>query len=139
MSLFQVLDEIIGSQNSWIQSTNDTITDYQRKIVSPISVDLYAVPGGMELHADLPGMDRENITLEVKQNMVTLAGERKYTTDRETTSFHHSERYFGTFTRKFRLPFIAEPNTVTAKYNNGVLSVFIPEPTPTNAGQINIE
>ena len=93
-------------------------------------VDLYPVDNGLELKADLPGMEKENINLTIQNDQLILSGERQSVSDRSSENWYRSERYFGKFTRTFPLPFEAEPDKVTAKFDNGVLTAFIPHPNP---------
>ena len=143
MSLAKLLDELFDPQDLWVKScarhTDNALAEYQRRIVSNVRLDLYPVEGGMELKADLPGMSKEEVNVTVDQNVVTLTGERKNEIDREEGKYHYAERSFGKFTRRVRLPYNADPNTVTAKFDNGVLTVTIPQPESTKAGQILIE
>ena len=143
MSLSQLIEEILDPQDPWIQAyarrTNNALAEYQKKFASPICMDLYPVDGGMELKVDLPGMNKEDVNLEVHQNVITLSGERKREIDEEDVKYHYSERAFGKFTRKLRLPYNADPSTVSAKFDNGVLTVSIPQPESTRAGQIMID
>ena len=142
MSLVQLLDEAFGSHELWNRSrpttTSSVLTNCQRLLAGP-SVDLYPVEGGVELKADLPGMEKAEVDVSVDQNVLTLSGERKSEIDRDNENFHYAERTFGKFTRRVRLPYAADPSLVTATFVNGVLTVTIPQPEASRAGQINIE
>lgn len=104
-------------------------------------VDMYPVDGGLELKADLPGMSKEEINLSVNGDSITLSGERKSQVERNSENWSLKERSFGRFTRTFKLPFEPEKKYVSAKFDNGVLTVNIPEPNPEKSqeGKIQIQ
>ena len=146
MSLVKLIEELLDPQDPWVKScarhTNNALTECQRQVVlnvPNVRVDLYPVEGGMKLKADLPGMSTEEVIVTVDQNVITLTGERQSEIDREEGKYHYAERSFGKFTRRIRLPYNADLNTVSAKFKNGVLTVLIPQPESTKAGQIVIE
>ncbi len=142
MSLSQLFDELFDPRDPWIQQcirhTNNTLSNCRRQLVQNPQVDLYPVEGGMELKVDLPGTEKGNVKVTVEGNMLILTGERKNTVERDEGQCHYAERRFGQFTRRLRLPYHADPKTVSAKFENGVLTVMIPQPTNTMAGEITI-
>lgn len=124
------------------------MTEYRPMMRSALSrfnttprVDMYPVEGGLELKADLPGMSKEDINLSVNGDQIILSGERKSQVERDSENWHFKERYFGKFTRNFKLPFEVEKQNVSAKFDNGVLTVNIPEPNPEKSqeGKIQIQ
>ena len=128
-SLVNTRDSLYFPHNSWNHS-------YEKTFVVNPRIDLYPVKGGLELCADLPGLSKENVRVEVKGATLTLSGERVRET--EDVDHHYAERLFGKFTRKIRLPYEVDPDTVKARFENGVLTVFLPQ-TMTNSGLITIE
>ena len=68
------------------------------------SIDLSETSEGYTLEADLPGLGEEDIELTVKDNVVTLKGERKQASEVEGQGYHRSERRHGSFQRSFELP-----------------------------------
>lgn len=74
---------------------------------------------------DIPGMDRSKINVEVKDNMVFVSGERTHEQIDEQHHFYRQQRSFGSFSKSFELPKNAKADTVSAKYENGVLIVTI--------------
>lgn len=140
MSLIQLLDDALGTRELWNQTipTSNVLTNCQRLLSTP-SVDLYPIEGGVEVKADLPGMEKTEVDVSVEQNVLTLSGERKSEINRDNENFYYAERTFGKFTRRVRLPYAADPSLVTATFVNGVLTVSIPQPEASRAGQINID
>jgi HSP20 family protein len=80
------------------------------------------------IEADLPGMPKEAISVNVENRTLTIRGERKRETvaDDKDTGFHRAERVFGSFLRAFTLPESADASKVKADYKNGVLTLTIP-------------
>jgi HSP20 family protein len=82
------------------------------------------------LTADLPGVPKEVIKLEVKDGLMTVSGEKKEDKGEQGEQFHSCERVFGCFSRSFRLPEGIKPDTITAKCVDGVLEIVVPKPPP---------
>lgn len=89
--------------------------------------DFEETPTAYIARLDLPGMEKEKIGIEVKNNMLTVSGERS--SEREEKGpdqFYSKERSFGSFSRAMALPADAKGEGVTAQYKEGVLVVTIP-------------
>jgi HSP20 family protein len=144
MSLISMVDELLKPQNLWIdkfpefRGTWDS-NDYYRMCSQAPRVDLYSVEGGVELKVDLPGMTRDELNMTIERNMLKLTGERKQQVDRGEGRWHYAERSFGKFTRYIKLPFNANPETITARMSDGVLTVSIPESEAKKENRIMIE
>lgn len=86
------------------------------------------------LSFDIPGMNKEDIHLEVKNGQLSVSGERK-----EKHEFKgRSEKFYGRFERRLSLPQDAAPEGVEAKYSDGVLEVHIPKNKGQNSSKIAI-
>eukprot|EP00695_Tsukubamonas_globosa_P001816 TRINITY_DN2898_c0_g1_i1.p2 TRINITY_DN2898_c0_g1~~TRINITY_DN2898_c0_g1_i1.p2 ORF type:complete len:98 (+),score=45.66 TRINITY_DN2898_c0_g1_i1:293-586(+) len=80
------------------------------------------------VHAELPGMKKEDIKIELlENNTLKISGETKQEKKEERQNFHRVERSFGSFERRFTLPDYAKIENITANYNNGILDVVIPK------------
>ena len=90
-------------------------------------VDFAEKNGMFEIVAELPGLDGDDVSVELKDNMLTLSGEKREETDREEKEYHLSERRFGSFRRSFRLPTGVDEAKVEAAFENGVLRVTLPK------------
>ena len=77
------------------------------------------------LVAEIPGMDRAELDIQVKGNTVRLSG-RKTPKYPEKIGLHRRERPFGRFDRALTVPIEIDPEKVQASYNNGVLAVLLP-------------
>lgn len=77
---------------------------------------------------EMPGLKRENIEVDVENNVLTIRGEkREERTEGEEGRFHLSERRYGTFTRSFVLPSSVDADSIQANFEDGVLRVTIPK------------
>ncbi len=90
------------------------------------AVDVSETAGAYVFTAELPGMKPEAVVIEVKDNTLTIKGERPSVSLKEGERFHHHERRAGRFARVFRLPKPVAADGVTAMYRDGILSVTVP-------------
>ena len=84
--------------------------------------------GQLVVSADLPGMSKDDIKVEVTDDMLTIHGERKHEKKEEREGCCYSECTYGSFYRAIPLPEGAEGGKATAEFNKGVLEVTIPAP-----------
>ncbi len=75
--------------------------------------------------AELPGVAPADIDIWVKDNVLTVSGERKAPDQPEGARWHRNERGYGKFSRAIRLPFVASDDKVEARVTNGVLRVLV--------------
>ena len=101
-------------------------------------VDIFETEKGIVINAELPGVSKEDITLDVKQNILTLKGERKSDKEVSQENYYRMERCFGTFERAFTLPSTVDPANITANFKDGILRIEIPKSQEKKAQQINI-
>lgn len=76
---------------------------------------------------DLPGVKKDDIKINVKNNMVTISGERKEKKEVKEEDYHRIESTFGKFERSFTLPEGADGENISASSKDGVLEVVIPK------------
>lgn len=97
-------------------------------------IDVKEREGQLVVRADLPGLTRDDITVELTDDVLTIQGERKEEKKEEREGYFYSERSHGRFFRAVPLPEGADPTKATAAFQNGVLEVSIalpPAATPT--------
>src|SRR5262245_22861956 len=90
------------------------------------AVDVYETPEAYVFTAELPGMKPEAVVIEVKENILTIKGERPSVSLKEGERFHHRERPSGRFARVFRLSKPVSEDAVAATYRERILSVTVP-------------
>ena len=91
------------------------------------SVDLSETDDHYEVKAEIPGMKKEEIKISVKDNVLTLSGEKKQEIKKDDEKAYRIERMYGQFERSFTLPKNVEADAIKAKYKDGVLTVQIPK------------
>jgi HSP20 family protein len=80
------------------------------------------------IHAELPGLAKDQVNVELDKGVLTISGERKFEKKDEKEQFHRIERSYGKFQRSFAVPEGLDPNNIQATFNDGVLEVTMPKP-----------
>jgi len=88
-------------------------------------LDIIEEPDGYVFKVDVPGMEKEDLTVSIEGNMLTIAGERQLERDDSKPKFFRVERFYGRFSRCFSLPEDADSNTVHAHCDKGELTVEV--------------
>jgi HSP20 family protein len=101
-------------------------------------MDLVEADDHFLLRADLPGLSEEDINIELRDNTLTVAGERKTETEQRERGWYRLERQFGQFSRSLSLPEGVDPDAVEAHFDRGVLEVRIPKPEARKPRRIAI-
>jgi HSP20 family protein len=91
------------------------------------------------LKAELPDVKREDISVLVENQTLTLRGERKLDAEVKQDQYHLIERAYGGFTRSFRLPNTVDAAKIAADYRNGVLTIRLPLREEAKPRTINVE
>lgn len=102
------------------------------------NVDIVDNEGELLLTAELPGLTREDVSLEVEDGMLTLKGEKKSEKEEKTGTWRLVERSYGAFERRFTLPRTVDPAKVKAEFKDGVLSVHLPKTKEAMGKKIEI-
>lgn len=93
------------------------------------------------LHADLPGLKKEDFSISVEGSSLTVKGERKQ--EKETgdpkKGYYYSERTYGSFSRSFEFPTEIQADKVKASYRDGVLEIVLPKSENAKPKQITVE
>jgi len=101
-------------------------------------VDIIERENEFELQAALPGLKKEEISLELNNNKLTLSGERKFVKDEKNEKYHIVESNYGSFTRTFSLPENVKQDSIRARVADGILFVTIEKADP-KAGVAKID
>jgi HSP20 family protein len=107
-----------------------------RRWIPPM--DVVETEDNLVLRADLPGLDRDDIEIEVKDGILTISGERKAQHEEKREGFHRVERSFGRFSRALELPKGIEADNIEASFERGVLEVRMPKPAERKPTKIEI-
>ena len=100
------------------------------EFLSP-KVNIAETDKGLEVTADLPGIDQKDIEISLSDDVLTLKAEHKAEKEEkdEKKQYHLVERSFGKFMRSFELPFEADTDKVEASFDKGVLKISVPRST----------
>jgi HSP20 family protein len=91
------------------------------------------------IHADIPGVDPDDIDVHMEDGMLTIKGERESETKENRDGYKRIERQRGTFYRRFSLPDTANADKISAKSNNGVLEITIPKQEKAQPRKIQVK
>lgn len=134
LGLQQRMDRIMKDVFLPAQNFNreDTLWDWNPK------VDIYDEDGHIVLKAELPGIDKKDIEVDVKDRILTLKGERASDNEIKKDTYLQRERSFGKFERSFTLPVNVKAEDIKAVYKDGLLKVEIPKPLDSKPKQITV-
>ena len=102
------------------------------------AVDIYETETGVILSVDLPGVGKENVAVEVKDNILTLKGERFPKNEINQEAYYRQERCYGSFQRSFTLHHNIQPNLIKATFKDGMLEIEIPRPEEEQPRKITV-
>ena len=102
------------------------------------AVDIYETTDAIMVNVEAPGMSREQFTVEVKDDVLTLKGERPFEKDVSREHYHRIERAYGRFRRSFVLGVPIRNDGITAVYKSGVLEIVLPKVEESKARKIEI-
>ncbi|NJO17628.1 MAG: Hsp20/alpha crystallin family protein [Thioploca sp.] len=91
------------------------------------------------IHADIPGVDPQEIEITMEGGVLTIKGERQAESQEERRNYKRIERTRGTFYRRFSLPDTADAEKITATGKQGVLEIIIPKHLIVQPRKINVE
>jgi HSP20 family protein len=92
------------------------------------AVDIFENEAGVVVQVDLPGVKKEDVSVEVKNNLLVIQGLRQIETPVSEDRYYRRERSCGTFQRSFALRAAIAPDSIKAAFKNGVLTIQIPRP-----------
>jgi HSP20 family protein len=102
------------------------------------AVDIFETEGEIVVKAELPAMDRKDITLNLEKNVLTLRGERRFEKETKEENYHRIERSYGAFSRAFSIPATVDEDKIRADYKDGVLKIVLPKKEQAKPKQIRI-
>jgi HSP20 family protein len=103
------------------------------------AVDITERDDALVLTAELPGLSRDDITVELENNVLTIRGEKKEERTEEGEERYVYERRYGSFSRSFTLPRSVDPDRISARYDRGVLTVTMPKAPEGKGRRIEVE
>jgi HSP20 family protein len=103
------------------------------------AMDLVETDDHFVLRADLPGLDEDDVRVELEDNVLTVAGERRADHEEKAEGFFRVERASGTFSRSLTLPEGIDPEAISATFDKGVLEVRIAKPEERKPRRVAIK
>ena len=121
-SIFNDMDKMISNvfENDWNFPVRSK-TNW-----SP-PVDVKETDDSFTLTADIPGLTKKEVNVNVSDGIVSISGERKFENEKENDNYHYRERQYGSFLRTFNLPETVNEEKITANFKNGILSIELPK------------
>ena len=137
-ALSDPFDALLGLQKALDRAseTNFLGNGYSAKVYP--SINVFQNQDGFQLRAEMPGLRKEEIKVDVKENQIRIYGERRQDFSEREVSLHRTERSFGKFDRTIQLPFKVEVERTCAEYKNGVLTLTLKEPESAKPKRIQV-
>ncbi len=139
----------------WMPS--DTITDFHQEVdrlfdnffgrgteetsvyrFTPV-VDIEETEKEFQVTAELPGLKKGDVNVRVKDNLLTISGEKKQTKKDKDKNYRRTERAYGAFERTFRLPSAVERDKIDANFKDGLLEITIPKSKEAISKEIDVK
>ena len=102
-------------------------------------VDIYETADGIVLKVELPGVNKDDVSVEVKDNVLSLKGERLLDPEIKDEHYYRKERSFGKFNRSLSLQEPIKPDRIKASFKEGILTVEIPRPEEEKPKQVTVD
>jgi HSP20 family protein len=102
------------------------------------AVEIVETEDEILLTAELPGLEEKDIQINVEENLLSLTGERTLE-KKEESDYVRSERWYGKFSRSFRLPDTADAENIRAELKKGVLTITVPKKEEAKPRQIEVK
>jgi HSP20 family protein len=102
------------------------------------ALDAWETDDEIVLALDLPGIQEEQVSIEVDDGVLTVSGERERTVEQRSDRFSRFERRYGTFSRSVTLPQGAREEAIKAEFKDGVLEIHVPKPEERKPKRIQI-
>ena len=102
------------------------------------SVDMFEKDDKVVIKAELPGLEKKDLSVEINNGVLTLKGERKYDNEVKEENFFRREMSYGKFIRSFTLPAEVDADKIKAEFQNGLLTVEVPKSEAHKPKQIKV-
>ena len=109
---------------------NDSLFDntiFDGEMAFAPKVDILESDKTYELQFALPGFNKEDFSIDVDDNVLTVSGERKFEEEKSDKTYRSVQTSYGSFKRSFSLPDNVSAKKIEAKYTNGILEIVVPK------------
>ena len=103
------------------------------------SCDVYETEKAIVLKAELPGVEKENVFVNIENNLLTIHGERKFEEETKRENYYRMERNYGEFFRSFTLPNYIDSTKIIAEFKEGLLEVVLPKREDAKPKQVEVK
>jgi HSP20 family protein len=105
---------------------------------SPL-VDVSETNNAINVRVELPGLDKNDINVDVSGDMLSIKGKKKEEEEKKDKGYYMRESYFGSFQRNIKLPADIQSDKVEAKFKDGILNIKLPKSEEKKAKKIQIQ
>lgn len=102
-------------------------------------VDLTENEKDFRISLELPGLDKSDVKISIENDYLNISGEKKYSSEKETSTTWRTERRYGAFRRSFRLGNGVDQKKIDARFTNGVLDIIVPKSKESLRKEIEIK
>lgn len=107
-------------------------------VFSP-AIDVVVEKDNVIVKADLPGLTKDDVSVTLQDNYLTITGEKKQETEQQEANYFLSERVYGSFTRTIELPLAVDAAKIEARFKDGTLQVTLPKSEEARPKQIEVK
>lgn len=136
------LRDLVGMQSEMNRLFDDFFTRSSENVDQPNvwspMVDISESNNEVLVIAELPGLQKEDVKINLQDNVLSLEGEKTQETEEKGKCFHRLERGYGKFERSFVLPTAVKSDKVKASFKDGVLEIKLPKADEAKPRQIDI-
>ena len=100
--------------------------------------DIFETESGITILLDLPGVEKKDVSVEVKENVLSISGERSGEIVVDDSKYFRRERNCGTFQRSFAMRGAIAPDKIKAMFKNGVLKIELAKPEEDKPKQVTV-
>jgi HSP20 family protein len=118
--------------------TNDLWRNNWNNVLRP-AMDVIENENDVTVRVNLPGLNPDDIDIQVEDDLLTISGEIKTSEEQENERYHYRERSYGAFKRSLRLADTIDAQNIDATYENGVLALALPKRPETQPKRIKVE
>ncbi|MEX0758895.1 MAG: Hsp20/alpha crystallin family protein [Tistlia sp.] len=103
------------------------------------AIDVAETDDRYELTAELPGIEEKDVEVKLTNGSLLIRGEKREEKEEKRKDYHLSERRYGSFERRFRLPDGVEADKIEARFKSGVLTVMLPKTAAAKTAEKKIK
>ena len=135
----QLLNDLKGQIDKWFgdyasksreAAHGESIFSESGSLMRFPAVDIQEQKDSYVVHAEIPGMKKNEIEVEYRDGYLTIRGEKKFEHEEKRKDFHRIECSYGSFHRTFEIPEEVNEDAIKGEYKNGVLEITLPMKHP---------